>query len=79
MAATNAPAVLASGTGQTLGAWALESLWIHLAAVAPPGLEQAIGSQDTGRVAVNGRELATIANANLVTIAGAALDIQLPG
>ncbi len=76
---TNAPAVLASGAAQASSPLALEALWIHLAAVYPPGSEPAIGGQDTDRVAVNGRELATTANAGLATIAGASLDLPLTG
>jgi hypothetical protein len=76
---TSAPAALASGTAQAGSAWGLESFWIHLAAVYPPGSEPAIGDQDVDRVAPNGRELATVANAGLATIAGAALDLPLTG
>jgi hypothetical protein len=55
------------------------ALNIRLAAVYPPGSEPAIGDQDIDRVAPNGRELATVANAGRATIAGAALDQPLTG
>jgi hypothetical protein len=76
---TTPVAGLAAGTAQSLGSQAIESRWIHLAAVYPPGSEPAIGDQDIDRVAPNGRELATTANAGLATIAGAALDLPLTG
>jgi hypothetical protein len=74
---TNAPAGLPTGIAQSM-ATALTSIWVHLAAVFPSGREPAIGNQDVDRVAVNGQELATVANANLAN-AGAAADITLRG